>query len=69
LQDFIAECTTISSDARQLMIGHKIPGKVDEAYMRSDLREQRRKGFEAWSNWLNGLPVDPSIAVQGSPAG
>jgi hypothetical protein len=36
--------------------------------MRSDLTEQRRRGFEAWSNWLNGLPVDPSIALQGSLA-
>jgi integrase len=39
LEDFIAECTTISSEARQLMIGHKIPGSVDRAYMRSDLTE------------------------------
>jgi integrase len=68
LQDFIAECTTVSSDARQLMIGHKIPGRVDQAYMRSDLTEQRRRGFEAWSNWLNGLPVDPAIALPGSLA-
>jgi integrase len=69
LEDFIGECTTLSPDARKLMIGHKIPGgDVDEAYFRSDLREQRRRGFEGWSRWLNGLPVDPSIIVPGSPA-
>jgi integrase len=68
LQDFIAECTSINSDARQLMIGHKIPGKGDQTYMRSDLREQRRKGFEAWSQWLNGLPIDPAIVLEGSIA-
>ena len=50
------------------MIGHKIPGRVDEAYMRSDLTEQRRQGFESWSKWLNGQPIDPSIVLKGSPA-
>jgi integrase len=69
LEDFIAENIIISSDARKLMIGHAIPGgNVDEAYMRSDLTQQRRQGFEAWSAWLNGRPVDPAIVLKDSVA-
>jgi integrase len=68
LECFIAECTTVKSEARQLMIGHTIGGEVEQAYMRSDLLEQRRKGFEAWSRWLNVQPVDPSVALDGSLA-
>ena len=68
LQNFIAECTVLSTEARKLMIAHSIGGPVDQAYMRSDLREQRRAGSQAWSDWLAGRPINQTIAFPGSPA-
>jgi hypothetical protein len=64
LEDFISDNINITTEARMLMIGHSLPGgDTDAAYMRSDLREQRRQGFEAWSQWLNGQPIDPSVLL------
>jgi integrase len=69
LQDFIAENTAVSPEARQLMIAHSPgTGPIDKLYMRSQLTDERRLGFQAWSDWLAGRPIDPRIVKPASLA-
>lgn len=39
-------------EAAEMILGHKIGGKVERTYARSDLLEQRRKALDDWANFV-----------------
>ncbi|MGR9169583.1 tyrosine-type recombinase/integrase [Rhizobium sp. KDH_Rht_773_N] len=54
LRDWIAETTDASFDVAEMTLGHKVGGKVERAYKRTDFLEQRRKLLERWANHVTG---------------
>ncbi|NKK41671.1 tyrosine-type recombinase/integrase [Rhizobium leguminosarum] len=54
LRDWIAETTDTPFDVAEMMLAHKVGGKVERAYKRTDFIEQRRKLLERWANHVTG---------------
>ncbi|MDK4726384.1 tyrosine-type recombinase/integrase [Rhizobium phaseoli] len=54
LRDWIAETTDTPFDVAEMMLAHKVGGKVERAYKRTDFLEQRRKLLERWANHVTG---------------
>jgi hypothetical protein len=54
-EDWAAECCPeVPRDVVRACHDHAIGSKVDQAYMRSDLLEQRRDLMQRWSDYLTG---------------
>jgi integrase len=47
-RDWVAEETTHNPDAAELALAHTIPNKVESAYRRGDMLEQRRRLMNDW---------------------
>jgi integrase len=47
-RDWVAEETTHNPDAAELVLAHTIPNKVESAYRRGDMLEQRRRLMNDW---------------------
>ncbi|MDH6647538.1 UNVERIFIED_ORG: integrase [Rhizobium esperanzae] len=54
LRDWIAETTDTPFDVAEMMLAHKVGGKVERSYKRTDFLEQRRKLLERWANHVTG---------------
>ena len=63
--DFAAECTKVPREVRELALGHKVGDTVEQAYLRTDMFEQRLQLADAWGNFCTGRPIDPAILVGG----
>ena len=46
------ECTGASHAAKELALAHAVGNQVEQAYMRSDLIEQRRPLMQAWADFV-----------------
>lgn len=53
-RDWIAEETSHSSDAAELALAHTITNKVESAYRRGDMLEQRRRLMNDWEAYCLG---------------
>ncbi|WP_426116113.1 hypothetical protein [Massilia sp. PWRC2] len=65
-------CPEFASNAfsRQMCehaLAHKLPDKVESAYRRGDLLDQRRKLMAAWAEYLGGTKSVPNAGA-GQPA-
>jgi integrase len=47
-RDWVAEETSHNPDAAELALAHTIPNKVESAYRRGDMLEQRRRLMNDW---------------------
>ena len=54
LRDWIAETTDTSHDVAETCLSHKVGGKVERAYRRTDFLEQRRAVMARWANHVTG---------------
>ncbi|MDE2686478.1 MAG: tyrosine-type recombinase/integrase [Chloroflexota bacterium] len=50
------ECSSASHAAMELSLAHAVGSAVEQAYMRSDLLEQRRTLMQQWANFLTKHP-------------
>lgn len=53
-RDWIAETTSFSGELAEMALAHTIQNKVEAAYRRGDLLDQRRQLMEAWASYLEG---------------
>jgi integrase len=53
-RDWAAEVAHAPREVAELSLSHRIGSKVEKAYARADLLEQRRKLMEAWSDYVAG---------------
>jgi integrase len=60
-RDWAAECTNFPRDACELALAHAIGDKVEEAYRRGDLFEQRRRLMQAWEIACAGSPREANV--------
>lgn len=60
-----AEETSFPREVCELALAHRLAGKVEAAYNRSDLLEKRRLLMDAWNNYLrpDGLEADQASAA------
>jgi len=63
--DFAAECTKAPREVRELALAHKVGDTVEQAYLRTDMFEQRLQLADAWGNFCAGRAIDPAILVGG----
>lgn len=67
-RDWVSEETTHSSDAAELALAHVIVNKVEAAYRRGDMLEQRRRLMLDWANYcypaalINAIPYPQKAA-------
>jgi hypothetical protein len=50
-RDWAAEATDFARDTVEMALAHAVENKVEAAYRRGDLLEQRRKLMEAWGSY------------------
>jgi integrase len=62
-RDWIAEETSHSSDAAELALAHTITNKVESAYRRGDMLEQRRRLMNDWEAYCLGAIVNEVITT------
>lgn len=55
------ENTSASHAAMELALAHSVGSAVEQAYMRSDLLEQRRTLMQQWANFLAKQPFEENI--------
>ena len=53
-RDWAAECSGPSWAIRESALAHSVESGVEQAYMRSDLLDQRRNLMEAWTEFCTG---------------
>jgi integrase len=53
-RDWAAEVAHAPREVAELSLSHRIGSKVEKAYARADLLEQRRKLMESWSDYVTG---------------
>ncbi|HFK2003009.1 TPA: tyrosine-type recombinase/integrase [Pseudomonas aeruginosa] len=60
-----AEETSFPREVCELALAHRLAGKVEAAYNRSDLLEKRRSLMDAWNNYLrpDGIESDQASAA------
>jgi integrase len=54
-RDWVADCTSFSSEVADMALAHTIDDDVDAAYRRGDLFEKRRSLMQAWADYCNGI--------------
>lgn len=54
LRDWIAEATDTPHDIAEMTLAHKVGGKVERSYRRTDFLDQRRKLLERWAKHVTG---------------
>ena len=52
LRTWISECTETPQEVAEMMLGHKVGNKVENAYKRTDHLEKRRVLSEQWSKFV-----------------
>lgn len=57
-RDWIADNEVCDGRLAENCIQHETRGKVERAYQRSDLLEQRRRVMEKWAEYVTGLTAD-----------
>jgi integrase len=55
-----AECTSVQNEIIEAALAHTLGGKVEQAYMRGDLFEKRRRLMEQWGTFCTTVPVEGS---------
>ena len=55
-RDWAAEQSGASREAIEMSLAHIVGGRVERAYFRSDLLEQRRRLLQAWADYVDPLP-------------
>src|SRR5262249_46570781 len=56
-RDWSAEQTSCPREVCEKALAHKVGNAVEEAYLRSDLLEQRRQLMEAWGRYCRPAAV------------
>jgi integrase len=64
--DWVAEVHPDRLMAAERALDHEIGNRVQRAYLRTDLLDQRRQLAELWSDLLTGVNHDPNRRIQGS---
>jgi integrase len=59
-RDWVADCTGVASEIAEACLAHKVAGKVEAAYKRTDFFEKRRDLMRQWGSFCVGPPVDPA---------
>lgn len=54
LRDWLAEATDTPHEIAETVLGHKVGGRVERAYRRTDFLEQRRNIMERWARHVTG---------------
>lgn len=54
LRDWIAEATDTPHEIAETVLGHKVGGRIERAYRRTDFLEQRRNIMERWAMHVTG---------------
>jgi integrase len=63
-RDWAAEETAHSSDAAELALAHVVKNKVEAAYRRGDMLEQRRRLMNDWENYCIPTEVDKVVYIR-----
>ena len=50
-RDWAAERTSFPAEAAEMALAHAVGDKVEAAYRRGDMFEQRRRLMQAWANF------------------
>ncbi len=50
-RDWVAECTPFPREAAEMALAHAVGDKVQQAYLRADMFETRRKLMDAWATY------------------
>ena len=56
--DYAIEQTNASYEVREVALAHVVTSKVERAYRRSDLFDQRRDLMARWANHIAGVTAD-----------
>jgi integrase len=62
-RDWVAEETAHNPDAAELALAHTIPNKVESAYRRGDMIEQRRRLMSDWEAYCFSKIVDGELSM------
>lgn len=57
LRDWIAETTDTPHEVAEMILGHKVGGKVERAYRRTDYLDQRKTLMERWAQFVTGRRI------------
>ena len=49
---WLEDATSAAHEVKETMIQHKVGGKVERAYRRTDYLEQRRPLYDAWAAFV-----------------
>lgn len=63
-RDWIAEETDFNPDAAEIALAHTIPNKVEAAYRRGHMLEQRRRMMEAWEAYCLSEILKDEISMK-----
>lgn len=64
LRVWLAEQTDASREIAETILAHTVGGKVERAYRRTDLLEQRRKYLDAWAQFVSGAAHETATISQ-----
>jgi integrase len=56
-KDWASECTSFPNIVSETALAHKVSDKVETAYRRGELLEERRRLMEAWAAFTMSAPV------------
>jgi integrase len=62
-RDWAAEQTSFSHNACELALAHEVGSDTEQAYLRTDMLDERRKLMEAWGRFCAGETAVPAGAV------
>lgn len=62
-RDWVAEETAHNPDAAELALAHTIPNKVESAYRRGDMLEQRRRLMNDWEAYCLSKIADGEVSI------
>lgn len=62
-KDWASETTPFPNEVSEAALAHVVSNQVEAAYRRGDLFQKRRALMEAWSAFLDRLPVDNVISL------
>lgn len=53
-RDWVTDTDACSYDVAETVLAHKVGGRVERSYARSDMLERRRLVMDAWSRHVTG---------------
>jgi integrase len=61
-RDWIEEMTNTPYEVAEMALGHKVGGRVERAYRRTDYLDQRRILFQSWAEFLS-IYTDDGVGI------